>query len=124
MFKNELLDDGVEERIVEYCGSEAKTYSLKKERFRGEPIDDKVEVKCKGVPKAAVKMHLPRAREGRGAEPGGEGGGIPGHPDEEVRAPPHVPEEGGDAREQYESAPARGRDVRAPRPLAVRIKRE
>jgi hypothetical protein len=59
LFKNELLDDGVEERIVEYCASEAKTYSLKKERFReGQRIDDKVEVKCKGVPKAAVKMQI------------------------------------------------------------------
>ena len=44
---------------MECCSSEAKTYSLKKERFReGERIDEKVDVKCKGVPKAAVKMQI------------------------------------------------------------------
>jgi hypothetical protein len=58
LFKNELLDDSVEERIVEYAGSEAKTYSLKKERFRGQRIDDKVDVKCKGVPKMAVHLQI------------------------------------------------------------------
>ena len=59
LFKNELLDGNVEERIVEYCGSKAKTYSLQKQRFReGRRIDDHTDVKCKGVPKAAVKMQI------------------------------------------------------------------
>ena len=44
--------------ITEYAGSEAKTYSLQKEVYRGGVFSKESEVKCKGVPKHTVNMQV------------------------------------------------------------------
>ena len=62
LFKDEMLSckNGVctVQCITEYAGSEAKTYSLQKEVYRGGVFSKESEVKCKGVPKHTVNMQV------------------------------------------------------------------